>query len=102
MNSGSSTPDAEPTPDSARCACRFTLTGRSAQIPCVKSQARSYAALLAELREISLLSSTSSILGWDEQTHLPRKAASFRGDQLSLLARLAHERLVSPKLGDLL
>jgi carboxypeptidase Taq len=66
------------------------------------SPAQSYAALLDELREISLLSSTASILGWDEQTQLPRKAAGFRGDQLALLARLAHERLVAPKLGELL
>jgi carboxypeptidase Taq len=66
------------------------------------SPAQTYAAFISELREISLLSTTSEILGWDEQTQLPRKAADFRGDQVSLLARLAHERLVSQKLGDLL
>ncbi len=64
--------------------------------------AKTYEALLSELREISLLTYTSAVLGWDEQTQLPRKAAGFRGDQLSLLAKLAHERLVSDRLNELL
>ena len=64
--------------------------------------AQSYEALLAELREISLLAYTSSVLSWDEQTQLPRKAAAFRGDQLSLLAKLAHARTVAPRLSELL
>lgn len=63
---------------------------------------KAYAALLAELREISLLSYTGQVLSWDEQTQLPRKAADFRGDQLSLLARMAHERLTSDRLSDTL
>jgi len=116
-STGSRTRTAEPTPGTGRLSrprspenfrelaqMRLALYPEGALLTntSMTSQAQSYAALLAELREISLLSSTSSILGWDEQTHLPRKAASFRGDQLSLLARLAHDRLVSPKLGDLL
>ncbi len=64
--------------------------------------AKAYAALLAELREISLITSTSFALEWDEQTQLPRQAAGFRGDQLALLARLAHDRLVAPGLWETL
>jgi len=68
----------------------------------MSTPAQSYEALLAELREISLLAYTSSVLSWDEQTQLPRKAAAFRGDQLSLLAKLAHARTVAPRLSELL
>ncbi len=63
---------------------------------------QNYDALVLELKEISLLAYTAAVLGWDEQTQLPRNAANYRGDQLSLLAKLVHERLVAPKLGDLL
>ena len=61
-----------------------------------------YARLLSELREIALLRSVSSLLSWDEQTHLPPRGASHRAAQAGLLATLAHARLTSPKLGDLL
>lgn len=70
-------------------------------MPGMQTPSQSYEALLTELKEISMLSFTGSVLSWDEQTQMPRKAASYRGDQLSLLARLAHERLIAPKIGDL-
>jgi carboxypeptidase Taq len=66
------------------------------------STTQAYQGLLTELREVSLLSSVSDVLGWDERTQLPPKAAENRANQLSLLARLTHQRFTSPKLGDLL
>jgi carboxypeptidase Taq len=59
---------------------------------------QSYEALLTELREISLLSSTASVLSWDQQVLLPPKGAQYRGDQLAYIAKLSHERLTSPRL----
>ncbi len=63
---------------------------------------KAYDALLAELREIALLSSVSDVLGWDERTQLPPKGAENRANQLSLLARLTHQRFTSPRIDDLL
>ena len=55
-----------------------------------------------ELREISLLSSCSSILGWDERVNMPRDGSAFRADQLALIAGMVHERFVDPKVGDMI
>jgi carboxypeptidase Taq len=66
------------------------------------SISKAYDALIAELREIGLLSSVSDVLGWDERTQLPPKGAETRANQLSLLARLTHQRFTTPRLDDLL
>jgi len=64
--------------------------------------ADTYTTLLTELREISLLGSIQSVIGWDERTHLPPKGAPHRANQTALLAKLIHERFTSPRIGDLL
>ena len=61
-----------------------------------------YDALVKELREIGLLGSVGSVIGWDERTQLPPKGAGLRADQASLLARMVHERFTSPRIGELL
>ena len=61
-----------------------------------------YDALVARSRERALLASCSALLGWDEQTYLPRGGSSYRGDQMALLAGLHHDRGTDPALGDLL
>ena len=61
-----------------------------------------YANLVAELREIGLLSSVRSLLDWDEQTQMPPKGAGQRAAQAALLAKLVHGRVTSPRLGELL
>ena len=55
-----------------------------------------------ELREISLLSSCGAILGWDERVNMPKAGAPFRADQLALIAGMVHERIVDPKIGELI
>src|SRR5262245_24175273 len=62
----------------------------------------SYDELIKTLREISLLGSVGSVLGWDEWTQLQPKGTAHRSDQLSLMARLTHERFTSPRIDDLL
>jgi len=54
------------------------------------------------LSEISDLSYTAALLGWDQQTYMPPGGAEARGNQLALLGRLVHERVTSPELGKLL
>jgi len=61
-----------------------------------------YEALVAELREVAVLGSVNSVLGWDERTYMPDRGAEHRANQSSLLAKLVHERFTSPKVGDLL
>jgi carboxypeptidase Taq len=61
-----------------------------------------YDQLITELKEIALLGSIGSVLGWDERTHLPPKGAEHRARQSSLIARTVHERFTSPRVGELL
>jgi carboxypeptidase Taq len=61
-----------------------------------------YSELIALLRQIALLQSSCSVLGWDERTKLPAKGAAHRAEQLSLLSRMAHEQFTQPRVGELL
>lgn len=60
-------------------------------------------ARLRELdREIVLLTHTSSLLGWDQETYMPEKGIDERAEQLAVLGGLIHEKTVSPESGRLL
>jgi carboxypeptidase Taq len=61
-----------------------------------------YAELMARSRDVALLSSCSSVLGWDQQTYMPKAGAAFRGEQLALLAKLTHQHATDPRIGELL
>ena len=63
---------------------------------------KTYERLIGMRREIAVLESCACLLQWDQETCLPREGASFRADQLALLARLAHEKSVSPQFGECL
>ena len=62
----------------------------------------SYDELVKRCKEITLLSSTSSILYWDQHTFMPAGAAAFRADQMSLLSKLVHTQFTDPKVGELI
>jgi carboxypeptidase Taq len=61
-----------------------------------------YDELVRRAREESLLESCAALLGWDEETYMPRAGAAHRAAQLGLLAGLVHERAVDPRVGELL
>jgi carboxypeptidase Taq len=61
-----------------------------------------YADLIRRVRDAGLLASCAGVLGWDERTYMPRAGAGHRGEQMALLARLAHEMLTDPRIGELL
>lgn len=44
------------------------------------------------LAEVDTLGKISAVLHWDQETGLPEKAASERGDQLALIAKLYHTK----------
>jgi carboxypeptidase Taq len=58
--------------------------------------------LKERLGEVRDLYYASSLLGWDQQTYMPRRAAQDRGYQLATLDRLAHEKFTAPDVGALL
>ena len=64
--------------------------------------ADAYAELVRRAKEVSLLQSCAAVLGWDQQTYMPKAAVPLRGDQLALLASLAHEKATDPRIGELL
>jgi carboxypeptidase Taq len=61
-----------------------------------------YDDLIRRFKEYSLLGSCASLLSWDELTYMPPKGAVHRAEQMALLARLTHEMLTAPAMGDLL
>jgi carboxypeptidase Taq len=63
---------------------------------------QAYADLVDYLRQTATLESCASVLGWDEQTYMPPGGAEHRANQLALLAGLCHDRVTSPRFGDLL
>lgn len=59
-----------------------------------------YQQLLALSREASLLSATSALLAWDQETYMPTGAGERRADQLELIAGLSHERATDVRISD--
>ncbi|MBX3245885.1 MAG: carboxypeptidase M32 [Myxococcales bacterium] len=58
--------------------------------------------LKAELQAISDLNGAAMVLEWDQSTYMPAAGADARGRQIALLGELAHGRLTSPRMGELL
>ncbi|NCP88168.1 MAG: carboxypeptidase [Anaerolineae bacterium CG_4_9_14_3_um_filter_57_17] len=54
------------------------------------------------LGEVADLGQIIALLDWDQQTYMPQGAAETRGQQLSTLSALAHEKGISPEIGKLL
>ncbi len=63
---------------------------------------QAYDELAGRSKERAILASCSALLGWDEQTYLPRGGSAARGDQMAMLAGLTHDRATDPRIGDLL
>jgi carboxypeptidase Taq len=62
--------------------------------------AEAYEDLIRRVKEAALLSSCSSVLGWDERTYMPHKGSDHRAEQIALLARMTHEMMTDPKIGE--
>jgi carboxypeptidase Taq len=54
------------------------------------------------LTEIDDLQHAAALLHWDQATYMPEGGAVARGRQLSTLNRLAHEKFIDPRVGELL
>ncbi len=54
------------------------------------------------LNEVSDLNGAQEVLGWDQQTYMPAGGAEARGEELSTLARITHDRFTADEIGVLL
>jgi len=59
-----------------------------------------YSRLTARFARIATISEASSMLGWDAAAVMPPGGAAARGDQLAVLAGLAHGMLVEPQAAE--
>jgi carboxypeptidase Taq len=59
-----------------------------------------YQRLVEHAREVALLASVESLLGWDERTMLPAAAGPYRADQATYVAGLLHRRQTDPRVAD--
>lgn len=58
--------------------------------------------LKARVTEIYDINAAVSVLSWDQATYMPSGGAGARGRQMALLRQMAHQKLVDPRLGQLL
>lgn len=63
-------------------------------------QSAAYARLLARFARIATIREAAAMLGWDASVMMPPGGAASRGDQLAVLAGLAHGLLVEPVVAD--
>ncbi|UYV11281.1 MAG: carboxypeptidase M32 [Phycisphaera sp.] len=61
-----------------------------------------YAELCAYGRRGATLKSIAALLGWDQETYMPRGGGDARAEQMALMAGMMHERGTSEELGNLI
>src|SRR4051812_36982501 len=61
-----------------------------------------YQAYQRRMQKIADLKYSSAVLQWDQETYMPVKGASFRGQQLATLSELSHELFTSDDTNKLL
>jgi carboxypeptidase Taq len=61
-----------------------------------------YTTYESKMRQIADIRNAAGVLQWDQETYLPRKGATLRGQQISTLSAIAHELFSKPELGSLL
>jgi carboxypeptidase Taq len=67
-----------------------------------RSVQQAYDELIRRNKDFRVLESCGSLLGWDERTYMPREGSGHRAEQMALIARLTHEMLTAPEVGELL
>lgn len=54
------------------------------------------------MQRIADVRNANAILQWDQETHLPKKGAAIRGQQISTLSEISHQLFSEEELGNLL
>jgi carboxypeptidase Taq len=65
-----------------------------------RTEAEAFAAACGHARRAAVLASVDALLGWDEQTMMPRDAAAYRAEQAAAVATLAHRERTDPRQGE--
>ena len=61
-----------------------------------------YNELIKEYQSVSTLGSIEGLLHWNLQTMMPPKGAGIRSEQMAIISGLAHQKLTSQKMRELL
>ncbi len=61
-----------------------------------------YKQLMNKSKQLAILQSVESIIGWDMETMMPPKAIQLRSEQLSLLSKTEHKMSTDPEIETLL
>ncbi len=61
-----------------------------------------YETFKKEMSKLADIDHTIAVLNWDKEVNLPKKGASFRGQQISTLAGIRHELFTSQHMEELL
>lgn len=56
----------------------------------------------SKMHRIADIKNANAVLQWDQETYLPKKGGSFRGQQISTLSELAHQLFSEEALGNIL
>ncbi|MDB4721578.1 carboxypeptidase M32 [Verrucomicrobiales bacterium] len=59
-----------------------------------------YQNLIQRSKEIALYSSTSALLGWDQETGIPKKGLNYRAEQCAFLGGKAHSLFTDSQVGN--
>ena len=60
----------------------------------------SYKELKERFKEIAIYSSTSALLGWDQETNIPKNGLNYRAEQCAFLGAKAHSLFIDPKVNE--
>jgi carboxypeptidase Taq len=66
------------------------------------SSASLYLQFTDTMRKIADIRYSAALLQWDQETYLPPKGATIRGQQIATLSEIAHQHFTEEKLGALL
>jgi carboxypeptidase Taq len=61
-----------------------------------------YQRLCDLLRDGALVGSLGALLGWDQETYMPKAGGSFRADQQAFVSALSHTKRTDPRVGELI
>ncbi|MGD0517025.1 MAG: carboxypeptidase M32 [Thermoguttaceae bacterium] len=62
--------------------------------------ARLYEQVCNHARQMALIASIESVLGWDEHVNLPVSAGEYRAEQITFIVGMIHKRWVDKQFGD--
>ena len=65
----------------------------------ISNMSEVYNELSKQMKEVKLLSNSQAMLFWDIRTYMPSEGIEQRGQQLSILGRIIHEKGTDPKIG---